>query len=335
MLTVGLLTHAPSLVGYHAEALDILRLAVLSARAHAGEPVAVMVVDNGSCAEVRDWLVRSADDGTIDHLVLNARNLGKVTAVSQILLGAPTGDVVYADGDLRFLPGWVGPMTRIAGAFPRVGVVGGTPPLPVAGIVSEAGSTSAGSTDAGAPIPVDPRLADLVVRTDLTLDEQYLREMLADTGHEGARLEAALERELAGRSTLLRSPGADGVEAILGATHAQYLVTAELRGLLSPRVGHLALASAEDEDLDRHLDESGLLRLSVTSPVYRHVGNRLDAADRDELARLSAAPVAAADRRLRGRAWRRHPVRLACRWLHDASFQVSRGEAPIVRGWVR
>ena len=129
-VSVGLLTHAPFLAGYHSDQLDVIRLAITSAKVNAGRPVHLVVADNGSCAEVREWLVSALDEGLIDQLVLNARNLGKVTALSQILLGSPGPDVVYSDGDLYFVPGWLEPMLAVRDAFPEAGIIGGAPALP-------------------------------------------------------------------------------------------------------------------------------------------------------------------------------------------------------------
>src|SRR4051794_22873204 len=101
-VTVGVLNSIPELSGYHEGALDVLKLCVASIRAHASEPIDVLVVDNGSCESVRDALVALESDGAIDVLLLNSRNIGKANALQQIL-GSALGDViVYADGDVYF-----------------------------------------------------------------------------------------------------------------------------------------------------------------------------------------------------------------------------------------
>src|SRR4051794_17030431 len=74
-ISVALLTHVPYLAGFHADQLDVIRLAVLSARAHAGRPIHLVVVDNGSCPEVVDWLNAAVEQGHLDQLVRNRRNL--------------------------------------------------------------------------------------------------------------------------------------------------------------------------------------------------------------------------------------------------------------------
>src|SRR5512138_490841 len=76
-ITVALLNYIPFLSGFYAETLDVLKACLASIRNEPGLPFDLMVFDNGSCAEVRDFLVAEKDAGRIQYLVLSEKNVGK------------------------------------------------------------------------------------------------------------------------------------------------------------------------------------------------------------------------------------------------------------------
>lgn len=314
-VSVGLLTHVPYVAGYHADQLDVVRLAVLSARANAGMPIHLMVVDNGSGPELTDWLVSALKDGTIDQLVLNRRNLGKLTALSQIVLGAPGPDVVYSDGDLYFQPNWLEPMLSIARGIPNVGVVGGAPALPQ--VHSGDPEVAANPREYGAIADLPDGVTSEVGKF---LDATYLREFLADTGYENEGLEERLELLLNEDVVRLRN---GNVSAINGAGHAHFLITAEARRRMEPQLGTKALNSTETHSYDRATESTGLLRVSVEMPVFAHLGNRLSPAQRSKLEQLSGEPAVSRDRRpMKSRLLTKTPVRRTLRRVHDWSFRA-------------
>ncbi|MCU1369872.1 MAG: hypothetical protein JWO77_1066 [Ilumatobacteraceae bacterium] len=300
-ISVALLTHVPYLAGFHADQLDVIRLAVLSARHHAGRPVHLVVVDNGSCQEVVDWLTGALERGDIDQLVRNRRNLGKVTALSQALLGSPGPDVVFADGDLRFTPGWLDALLEIRDAFPTAGLIGGRP---LAFEIQQE------------PVPAPPGGTATQGRFIAT---ETLREQLTDTGVTGGELETRLAGMAEIEQTLLER---DGVQALAGAYHCQFLLTAAARARLQPLVGSEALSATEDESFDAAVDALGLLRLSTTGSHYRHVGNRMSDDDRAELARLGEQATSRAARPLHSPNWRRFAIRRLAFHVHNITFRI-------------
>lgn len=316
-VSVGLLTHAPFLAGYHAEQFDVIRLAVLSAKLRAGQPIHLVVVDNGSCAEVRDWLVSAAADGIIDQLVLNTRNVGKVTAQSQILLGSPGPTVVYADGDLRFHDNWLAPMLAVARAFPEAGIVGGCPVLPGIG------------DSHGAPDDLGPLAEHTEVEHGRFISPEFARQWLADTGYDDDLDERVADVTSTDVVRLTR----DGVSALWGAPHCQFLVAPALRSRLLPTVGRHGLSADEDRAVDDGLAALGAVRLSSADAVFRHVGNRLDDDDRAVLAELSCQPVAAptSSDETTSWIWSLGPARRAVRAVHHWSFGIINDRTPAER----
>jgi len=76
-ITAALLNYIPFLSGFYAETLDVLKVCLDSLRRDAGLPFDLLVFDNGSCAEVRDFLLKEKEEGRIQYLILSERNMGK------------------------------------------------------------------------------------------------------------------------------------------------------------------------------------------------------------------------------------------------------------------
>src|SRR5512140_3052752 len=126
-ITVALLNYIPFLSGFYAETLDVLKACMRSLAADAGQPFDLMVFDNGSCAEVRDFLVSEKEDGRIQYLILSEKNIGKGGAWNIILPGAPGEIISYTDSDVLFSPNWLVRSVEILETFPKVGMVTARP----------------------------------------------------------------------------------------------------------------------------------------------------------------------------------------------------------------
>ena len=72
-ITAALLNYIPFLSGFYAETLDVLKVCLGSIRKDAGLPFDLMVFDNGSCEEVREFLVKEKEEGRIQYLILSEK----------------------------------------------------------------------------------------------------------------------------------------------------------------------------------------------------------------------------------------------------------------------
>ena len=126
-ITVALLNYIPFLSGFYAETLDVLKVCMESMRTDAGLPFDLMVFDNGSCAEVRDFLIKEKEEGRIQYLILAEKNMGKGGAWNMILAGAPGEIIAYTDSDVLFSPKWLSRSVEILETFPNVGMVTACP----------------------------------------------------------------------------------------------------------------------------------------------------------------------------------------------------------------
>jgi glycosyltransferase involved in cell wall biosynthesis len=126
-ITVALLNYIPFLSGFYAETLDVLKISLESMRRDAGLPFDLMVFDNGSCPEVRDFLVKEKEEGRIQYLILSEKNMGKGCAWNVMLTGAPGEIIAYTDADVLFSPKWLSRSVEILETFPNVGMVTARP----------------------------------------------------------------------------------------------------------------------------------------------------------------------------------------------------------------
>ncbi|MDL1944919.1 glycosyltransferase family 2 protein [Chloroflexi bacterium CFX2] len=126
-ITVALLNYIPFLSGFYAETLDVLKACMESMRKDAGLPFDLMVFDNGSCAEARDFLVNEKEEGRIQYLILSEKNVGKGGAWNVIFGGAPGEIIAYTDSDVWFHPNWLKRSVELLETYPNVGMVTARP----------------------------------------------------------------------------------------------------------------------------------------------------------------------------------------------------------------
>lgn len=126
-VTVAAIVYLPHLTGYFEHRLDVVRLSFETLFANTHEPYDLLVFDNASCDEVRQYLADLQAAGRIRYLLASSENIGKLGALSVIAGAAPGELVAYADDDTFFYPGWLKAHLEIYDHFPRVGMVSGSP----------------------------------------------------------------------------------------------------------------------------------------------------------------------------------------------------------------
>lgn len=312
-ITVGVLNHIPAQAGYFKGQLDSFKLCLASIRHHADQPLDLLVVDNGSYAEVQAHLQDELAAGRIDYLILNKRNIGKANAVLQILRAAPGDLVFYSDGDMYYKPGWVQAHLDVLKAFPRVGLVGGVP------LRMQADYYTSGTL-----CWVEENKAQLSVERGDFIPEDWTRAFLKSVGVPDRDFEKYFEKWQPLQDCRVT---ADGVTAYVGASHAQFLTSREVIAQLPHRRFGLALNSTEDEVLDRAIEDAGWLRLSTDRPFIYHIGNVISEEWLvEEFKRLVQASPARLNSvtpaRRRHWFWGRSKVRLVLHWIHEWAFDV-------------
>ena len=253
-ITVAVLTYLPFLSGFYAEGLDVLKVSLESMRKDAGLPFDLMVFDNGSCAEVRDYLIAEKEAGRIQYLLLSEKNLGKGGAWNIILAGAPGEIIAYADSDILYYPKWLSRSVEILETFPNVGMVTArpfrTPPAFYSSTVEFEWAQGNASCEEGQFIPWETFL-------EFNLS-------LGQTEEENVKVYA---------ETKDWKIDYQGVTAIAGASHWQF--TAYKSTLQQFLPFDMSRPMGQVRQLDERMNEAGLLRLMVSDPLVMNLSNTL------------------------------------------------------------
>jgi glycosyltransferase involved in cell wall biosynthesis len=268
-ITVAVLNYIPFQSGFYAETLDVLKVCLQSARADAGLPFDLMVFDNGSCAEVQDWLLGEQREGRIQYLLLSEKNLGKGGAWNMILSGAPGEIVAYADADVLFSPGWLSRSVEILKTFPNVGMVTARPFRTREELFTRTLEWAYNDPEAAVQEgQLLPWKTFLEFNLSLGVDEEEIRQKFTET------------RDV--RITYR------GVTAQVGASHWQFTAKKEI--LLNFLPFQMDRPMGQVLRLDEAMNNAGYLRLMTAEPFAMNMSNTVPVELREKSNPLPPAP---------------------------------------------
>ncbi len=296
-ITAALVTYIPFLSGYYQDSLEVLKLCLNSLRDNAGLPLDLMVFDNASCAEVRQYLMEEQQAGRIQYLVLSEKNVGKAGGWNHIFGAAPGKIIAYADSDVYFYPGWLSALVDVLQAFPKAGMVTGMPML-----TPEEFSTS---TVAWAEAQPDVKLE----RGRFFPWEDFWR-------HAGSLVEEESKaRKFYEENDSLRLT-AHGRSYYIGASHFQFVARKQVLGEVLPIPSERPMGQVRL--LDVAINQRGYLRLCTEQWYVQHMGNTLPGPDffAGAAPAAKAKPAAAKKRGW----WQLGPVRRLLQKLNEWSF---------------
>jgi glycosyltransferase involved in cell wall biosynthesis len=253
-ITAAMLTYIPFLSGFYEETLDVLKVSLDSMRTDAGLPFDLLVFDNGSCPEARDYLIQEKEAGRIQYLILSEKNVGKGGAWNVILAGAPGEIIAYADSDVLFSPGWLARSVEILETYPNVGMVTArpfrTPPEFYTATLDWARQLNEAQLEEGQFIPWESFL-----EFNLSLGQTEEENVKVYQETRDWRVEYK------------------GVTAMAGASHWQF--TAYKSTLQQFLPFDMSRPMGQVRQLDQRMNEAGLLRLMVSDPLAMNMSNTL------------------------------------------------------------
>ncbi len=296
-ITAAVVTYIPFIGGYYAESLDVLKLCLESLRAHADMEFDLLVFDNASCPEAREFLLTSQRDGNIQYLILSEQNVGKAGAWNVIFGAAPGEYVAYADSDVYFFPDWLSPQIEVLETFPNAGMVTGMPLLTPA----EYSTATLAWVERQQGVQLD--------RGRFISWEDFWRH----AGSLGDEPKARAFYEANESARLSYS----GKSYYVGAGHFQFVARKPVLQSVLPLPSNRPMG--EVRVLDEKINAQGLLRLCTPEWHIQHVGNSVPREGALEEAVRHFKPIRRSRRYSRRVAG---PFRKLLQWVYNRAFEM-------------
>jgi glycosyltransferase involved in cell wall biosynthesis len=254
-ITVTVVNCIPFLSGYYEQSLDVLKACLNSIHDNTPESHDLMVFDNHSCREVRQYLQEAYEQGIVQYLILSDKNIGKIGAWN-FLFGAAQGKyVVFSDGDILYHPGWLSASLELFKTFPRTGMVTARP-FRTSHKYSSATIEWARNQE-----------SDVLLEEGCLLDWDTYWEHGRSIGVSESKTREDYPKGIDYRLTY------HGKIAYAGAGHFQFMALRELLQKIIPLPSDQPMRG--ERALDVAINEMGYLRLNTEKTFIYHMGNRL------------------------------------------------------------
>lgn len=244
------IVYLPNFEGYHKDRFEVVKTSLLTMRENAGLDCQIMIWDNDSCPEFRDWLLNEYKP---DSAILSA-NVGKSIARAGLLRMVPPSTIMgVADDDMYYYPNWFKAQMEVLHYFPNVGQVSGYPvrtQFRWGNNNTKAWGRSHAKYETGRFIP-----------------EEWDRDFCTSIGRDYKWHLEYTKADLDHRITYRE------MSAYAVAHHCQFICEA---GKIVPFTRFDRDAMADEKPFDNAVDAAGLLRLTTVERYVRHIGNVLD-----------------------------------------------------------
>jgi len=252
----AVITHLPDMDGYHEHRLDVIKACLTTMRT--GAPgIPVIVWDNGSCEELRSWLI---NDFKPETLILSP-NVGKSNARYSIFRMMPDCIVSMSDDDMLYYPGWFDACLELLTSFPEVGKVSCYP-------VRTQGRWGCSNTKAWAK-------DNAKLEAGRFLPDEYDYDFCTSIGRDYDWHKEYSKLDIDYRVTY------KGLQAYCYAHHCQFMARA---GTIIPFLQKSTDCMADEKPFDNAVNDAGLLQLTTVQRYCRHIGNVIDTKVYNEIA---------------------------------------------------
>ena len=255
-ITVAVLNYIPFLSGFYAEMGDVLKACLNSIyQTDFPEDFDILVFDNGSCDEIKEYLLKEQSAGKIQYLIFSEKNLGKGGAWNQIFEGAPGEIIAYTDNDCFFTPDWLARSVEILETYPGTGMVTARPFRTNEDLYTSTLRWAENNQD------VKHEEGDII-------PFEVFREFDLSLGQSEEEISTHYAQTKDHRLTY------KGVSAMVGASHWQF--TAYKKTLLEFVPFRMDRPMGQVRQLDTRMNEKGYLRLMTEKPCAMNMSNTLD-----------------------------------------------------------
>lgn len=298
---VAIINYIPELSGYFADSLNVLKVSLQSLWQHTDCPYELLIFDNGSCTEVRRFLLEAHEQGKIHYLLFSENNIGK-SAAWNIIFGSARCDLLaYADNDIFYYPGWLKALMKVIDEVPQVGMVSGMPLLNPEQFSTQTIAWAQNHTTA------------MLDRGRLLAWEDYWRHA-GRLGNDELKARAFYEEHDSLRLTY------QGHTYYIGAGHFQFLARCEVLQKVIPLPADRPMGQVRA--LDAAVNELGYLRLCTSQWWVEHIGNTLEERFIEALGKGKEVLIPKASKKKGSSIWRWRPLRKLLAKLNDKTFQL-------------
>ena len=249
---VVMVVFIPEAGGYYANSLKVFKLSLRSLVNSNDGNYKITIVNNGSCAEVKDFL-ESFTGENIDSIIYHSENIGKIDALVGAARGAREDFVTLTDADVLFLKGWCSATREVFTAFKKAGSVS---PIPF-----RHGFYYGTSSVLKEILIQKLKFSKLRIPENFSDHNRYLESI--NWGHE--------------KSDSIEWPVVEQnkVKAIVGSGHQVLTIKREILFSTVPSSPSLTLIGEDSEYkyIDEPIDRAGLLRLATLNNYAFHMGN--------------------------------------------------------------
>lgn len=250
-------THLPSLTGYHEKRLEVVKTCLTSMIGNSGVKHSLIISDNGSVPELTEWI----EDEIKPTIFIKSQNFGKDMQRKFVTRMLPPKTILcYSDDDMFFYPNWFKPQYDLLRTFPNVSSVTGYPVRT---------SFRWGNTNTK-----KWAMENAELKYGRFISEQDEKDFCVSIGREWLTHRNGTEKDL---DWII---GYKGRQAYATSHHCQHI---GYSGVIDKALADFDdNAMGSESGFDVELDKLGL-RLSTVERLTRHMGNVIDDALRKDI----------------------------------------------------